>query len=148
MENVQETMAVTQSTAMASSGAATVAKPVTTSKLDVFDKKYVKGLQEKYKAKAGKHYMVTTTISQDDNEERTYCCLFNDPKPASYDRYAKTSSNAPTRALKTFVLDNICEEQLDELEEVLELLPAMSISLGEKLLNILGLSKDTTVKKL
>ena len=46
------------------------------------------------------------------------------------------------------MLDNICEEQRDELKSTLEEYPAMAISLGEKLLNMLGLSKDTTVKKL
>ena len=35
-----------------------------------------------------------------------------------------------------------------DLEEALEEYPAMSIGIGEKLLNMLGLSKDTQVKKL
>ena len=49
---------------------------------------------------------------------------------------------------KITVLDNICEEQNAELKDTLEEYPAMGISLGEKLLNMLGLSKDTRVKKL
>jgi len=47
-----------------------------------------------------------------------------------------------------FLLDNICLEQEKDLEEALEEYPAMSIGIGEKLLNMLGLSKDTQVKKL
>ena len=41
-----------------------------------------------------------------------------------------------------------CEEQYKKLGDALEEYPAMCISLGEKLLNMLGLSKDTAVKKL
>lgn len=52
------------------------------------------------------------------------------------------------KALKTFAMDNICEEQYKKLGDALEEYPAMCISLGEKLLNMLGLSKDTAVKKL
>ena len=115
---------------------------------DLFAKENVKILQEKYKKKDGKAYLVTTTISVDDDTEKEYVCVFRKPKTASYDRYVKTSGTSGTRALKTFVLDNICAEQSDALEVVLEDLPAMAISLGEKLLNMLGLSKETTVKKL
>lgn len=69
-------------------------------------------------------------------------------EPASYERYVKLSSNSAVKALKTFVMDNICEEQYKKLGDALEEYPAMCISLGEKLLNMLGLSKDTAVKKL
>ena len=40
------------------------------------------------------------------------------------------------------------KEQYKKLGDALEEYPAMCISLGEKLLNMLGLSKDTAVKKL
>lgn len=105
-------------------------------------------LRDKYKKADGKIYEVTTTLQIDDEEEKSYDFIFRKPKPASYDRYVKTSSTSSTKALKTFVLDNICEEQMGELADALEEYPAMAISLGEKLLNMLGLSKDTTVKKL
>ena len=105
-------------------------------------------IRKKYKDMDGKVYEITTSIQEDDDNETEFDFIFRKPKVASYDRYVKTAGTSGTRALKTFITDNICEEQLDELKDTLEEYPAMAISLGEKLLNMLGLSKETTVKKL
>lgn len=105
-------------------------------------------LRTKYKEMDGKIYEIVTSIQEDDENEKEFDFIFRKPGTPSYDRYVKTSGTSGTRALKTFVLDNICEEQHKELKDVLEEYPAMAIGLGEKLLNMLGLSKDTTVKKL
>lgn len=102
----------------------------------------------KYKEQGKKGFIVTTNLSQDDDMDKEMEFLFNEPKAASYDRYVKTASSSNTKAMRTFVLDNICEEQHDELEKILVEYPAMGISLGEKLLYMLGLSKTTTVRKL
>lgn len=105
-------------------------------------------LRCKYKEKDGKIYEIETSIQEDDENEKSYDFIFRKPGTPSYDRYVKTSGVSGTKALKTFVLDNICDEQREGLKTALEEYPAMAISLGEKLLNMLGLSKDTTVKKL
>ncbi len=105
-------------------------------------------LRSKYKEKDGKIYEIKTSIQEDDENEKSFDFIFRKPGTPSYDRYVKTSGVSGTKALKTFVLDNICDEQREELKAALEEYPAMAISLGEKLLNMLGLSKDTMVKKL
>lgn len=105
-------------------------------------------LRQKYEEIDGKVYEVVMSIQEDDENETEFDFIFRKPGVPSYDRYVKTSGTSGTKALRTFVLDNICEEQRAELKETLEEYPAMAISLGEKLLNMLGLSKDTTVKKL
>lgn len=105
-------------------------------------------LRSKYKEMDGKIYEIETSIQEDDENEKSYDFIFRKPGTPSYDRYVKTSGVSGTKALKTFVLDNICDEQREGLKAALEEYPAMAISLGEKLLNMLGLSKDTTVKKL
>ena len=105
-------------------------------------------LRKRYKEIDGKIYEVATSIQEDDETEKEFDFIFRKPATASYDRYVKTSGTSGTKALKTFVLDNICDEQRGELKSALEEYPAMAISLGDKLLNMLGLSKDTTVKKL
>ena len=105
-------------------------------------------LRQKYKKTDGKIYEITTVLHPDDESEELLDYIFRKPGTPSYDRYVKTSGTSGTRALKTFVLDNIIEEQNDELKELLEEYPAMAISLGEKLLDMLGLSKETQVKKL
>jgi hypothetical protein len=105
-------------------------------------------LREKYKKLDGKIYEITTAFNPDDENEESFDFIFRKPTTASYDRYVKTSGTSGTKALRTFVLDNICDEQRDELGEALEEYAAMAISLGEKLLNMLGLSKETSVKKL
>ena len=108
----------------------------------------MENLRKKYKEKDGRIYEIRTTIQEDDEEEKEFTFLFRKPGTASYERYVKLSSNSAVKALKTFVMDNICEEQYTKLGDALEEYPAMCISLGEKLLNMLGLSKDTAVKKL
>lgn len=105
-------------------------------------------LRKKYKEIDGKIYEIITSIQEDDENETEFDFIFRKPGTSSYDRYVKTSGTSGTKALKTFVLDNICDEQRGELKDTLEEYPAMAISVGEKLLNMLGLSKDTTVKKL
>ena len=80
--------------------------------------------------------------------EEEFSYLFRKPKPASYDRYVKTISNSVTKASKSFVFDNIIEEQRDELKKTVEEYPAITISLADKLLRMLGLADTTSVKKL
>ena len=108
----------------------------------------LEALRKRYKEMDGKIYEVITSIQEDDDNEKEFDFIFRKPKIPSYDRYVKTAGTSGTKALKTFVTDNICEEQIEDLRTALEEYPAMAISLGEKLLNMLGLSKETTVKKL
>ncbi|MEH2933006.1 hypothetical protein VSQ48_24590, partial [Candidatus Ventrimonas sp. KK005] len=103
----------------------------------------VENLKEKYSGTDEKIYTVTTTVQVDDDTEEEFSYLFRKPKPASYDRYVKTISNSVTKASKSFVFDNIIEEQKDELKKTVEEYPAITISLADKLLRMLGLA-DTT----
>lgn len=105
-------------------------------------------LRSKYEKQDGKVYEVKTSIQEDDETEKEFDFIFRKPNTSSYDRYVKTTAVSASKALKVFVLDNICEEQKELLRGTLEEYPAMAIGLGEKLLNMLGLSKETTVKKL
>ncbi len=108
----------------------------------------VENLKEKYSGTDEKIYTVTTTVQVDDDTEEEFSYLFRKPKPASYDRYVKTISNSVTKASKSFVFDNIIEEQKDELKKTVEEYPAITISLADKLLRMLGLADTTSVKKL
>ena len=105
-------------------------------------------LKRKYSGTDEKIYTVTTTVQVDDESEEEFTYLFRKPKPASYDRYVKTISNSVTKASKSFVFDNIIEEQRDELKKTVEEYPAITISLADKLLRMLGLADTTSVKKL
>lgn len=108
----------------------------------------VESLKEKYSGTDEKIYTVTTTVQVDDDTEEEFTYLFRKPKPASYDRYVKTISNSVTKASKSFVFDNIIEEQRDGLKKTVEEYPAITISLADKLLRMLGLADTTSVKKL
>ena len=105
----------------------------------------VESLKRKY---SGTDDTVTTTVQVDDDTEEEFSYLFRKPKPASYDRYVKTISNSVTKASKSFVFDNIIDEQRDELKKTVEEYPAITISLADKLLRMLGLADTTSVKKL
>lgn len=108
----------------------------------------VESLKRKYSGTDEKIYTVTTTVQVDDDTEEEFSYLFRKPKPASYDRYVKTISSSVTKASKSFVFDNIIDEQRDELKKTVEEYPAITISLADKLLRMLGLADTTSVKKL
>lgn len=104
-------------------------------------------LKKKY-AESGKMYVITTTLGIDDETEKEFTFIFNKPKTQSYDRYIKTASTSNSKALRVFILDNIVSEQKESLREHLEEYPAAALSIGEKLLEMLGLSKEISLKKL
>ncbi|MCG4745875.1 hypothetical protein L0N08_10670 [Enterocloster aldenensis] len=105
-------------------------------------------LRAQLKETGEKYYEVTITLQVDDDteEEKTY--FFQKPKTPSYDRYLKTVSTSSSKAVIAFCQDNICNEQKEDLKNDFEEYPAMALSVGEKLLAMLGLSKATGVKKL
>ena len=111
-------------------------------------KEIVRDEVEMYKAKYGKVYRVCATVEPDDSTTVELEYYFRKPATASYDRYVKSTSQSPTKALKAFVTDNIIEEQTSKLNSDLEEYPALALSVGEKLLNMLGLSKDLNLKLL
>lgn len=109
------------------------------------DTETLKKMEKNY---AGKAYEVTTTLTPDDDTEMELSFIFHKPTTASYDRYVKMTASSSTKALKAFIRDNVVDEQKEDLDNITESYPAISISAGEKLLYMLGLSKDATVKKL
>lgn len=115
---------------------------------DAEKKTDVESLKKKYAASDEKVYTVVTTVQVDDETEDEFTFLFKKPKAASYDRYVKTMSNSVTKASKSFAFDNIIDEQRDMLKETVEEYPAITISLADKLLRMLGLADTTSVKKL
>lgn len=108
----------------------------------------VESLKKKYAGADEKVYTVVTTVQVDDETEEEFTFLFRKPKPASYDRYVKTMSNSVTKASKSFAFDNIIDEQRNMLKETVDEYPAITISLADKLLRMLGLTDTTSVKKL
>lgn len=112
------------------------------------DVKDTKDEVEQYKAKYDKLYRVCVTIEPDDSTTVELEYFFKKPTTASYDRYVKSTSQSPTKALRNFVMDNIIEEQSFKLNSDLDEYPALALSVGEKLLNMLGLSKDINLKLL
>lgn len=102
----------------------------------------------KLKEQYGKIYQLNMTLNPDDDTEIEKSYIFKRPSTASYDRYVKGAANGMTKALKTFMFDNIIPEHQAALENDLEEYPALTLSAGEKLLAMLGLSKSANLMKL
>lgn len=101
------------------------------------------------KKKYGKIYEVNTEIQPEgEYDTRELAYYFVKPKTASFNRYIKETSKDAMRAMNTFIKDNIVEEQLVDFEEKLEDYPAIGLGMGEKLLAMLGLPKNTNFKLL
>ena len=81
-----------------------------------------KSRAEEMKEKYGKVYRVGATIEVDDETEKTVEFYFKRPSTASYDRYVKTTAQGATKALKTFLFDNVVAESEADLEADLEAL--------------------------
>lgn len=105
-----------------------------------------KELREQLKGTDEKYYEVTVTLQVDDETEEDKTYFFRKPKTPSYDRYLKTVQTSNSKALTAFCLDNIHPDQREKLEADFKEYPAMALSVGEKLLAMLGLSKATAVK--
>ncbi|WP_206458918.1 DUF6848 family protein [Anaerovorax sp. IOR16] len=104
---------------------------------------------EELKKKYGKVYEVKAEIEPEGEFETVELIYyFVKPKAPSFNRYIKTVSQNSMKATKTFVIDNIVEEQLADIEDKFEKYPALCIGIGEKLLNMLGLPKSTNFKLL
>lgn len=119
-----------------------------TKNMELIEAGEMENLRKKYKESDGEVYEVSATIQEDDDTEKELSWLFRRPKMASYDRYVKMAGTSNTKALKTFILDNIIPEQEARMRDTLIKYPAHAISVGNKLLYILGFSQDATVKKL
>lgn len=100
------------------------------------------------KAKYGKVFQVTSTVEPDDDTTVDFTFIFKKASAASYDRYMKTASGGMLKATQTFLRDNITDEYEAALEKAFADYPALAISLAEKLLGQLGLSKTTNLKSL
>lgn len=102
-------------------------------------------LKEKY----GKLYRVGITVPVDDEEEREFSYHFKRPTVASYDRYVKTAAKTGiTKASKVFMLDAVVDEERERLIADMEEYPGVSITIGNKLTEILGLTDGVNLKKL
>lgn len=114
---------------------------------DIEKEEKIKKINE-LKEEHGKIYQLKLTLTPDDDTELEVEYIFKKPTVASYDRYVKGASNGMTKALKTFMFDNIIPEHAEKLEKDLEEYPALTLSAGEKLLSMLGLSKNANLMKL
>ena len=104
---------------------------------------------EAMRQKYGKVYKVGITIPIDDEESKDFSYHFKRPSVPSYDRYIKTASKiGMTKASKTFMLDAVVDEDRERLIADMEEYPGISITIGNKLGELLGLGNDVNLKKL
>jgi len=104
---------------------------------------------EAMKQKYGKVYKVGVTVPVDDENEQEISYFFKRPSIPVYDRFVKTMSKIGiSKASKTFILDSVVDEDRDRLVSDMEEYPGISITIGNKLGELLGLGNDVNLKKL
>ena len=104
--------------------------------------------QLKAKYSGEKLYKISMTLHPDDETEVPVRYFFKRPGNPSYNRYVKTASKDMTGALKTFMFDAVVEESKEQLTSDLEEYPALAISVGEKLLSMMGFTDLSNLRKL
>jgi len=111
--------------------------------------KKAEGTAEAMKQKYGKVYKVGVTVPVDDENEKEIGYFFKRPSIPVYDRFVKTMSKIGiSKASKTFILDSVVDEDRDRLISDMEEYPGISITIGNKLGELLGLGNDVNLKKL
>lgn len=101
------------------------------------------------KQKYGKVYKVGITAVVDDETEQEISYFFKRPSIPSYDRFVKTMSKIGiSKASKTFILDAVVDEDRERLVSDMEEYPGISITIGNKLGELLGLGNDVNLRKL
>lgn len=104
---------------------------------------------EAMKQKYGKVYKVGVTVPVDDENDQEISYFFKRPSIPVYDRFVKTMSKIGiSKASKTFILDSVVDEDRDRLIADMEEYPGISITIGNKLGELLGLGNDVNLKKL
>lgn len=107
------------------------------------------GASEAMKQKYGKVYKVGVSVPVDDENEQEVGYYFKRPSVPSYDRFVKTMSKIGiSKASKAFVLDAVVDEDRERLVADMEEYPGLSITIGNKLGELLGLGNDVNLKKL
>lgn len=103
------------------------------------------GLKQKY----GKLYRIEVVVDDDDEEEgRKITFLFRRPSTASLNRYVKNLSKNALSAATVFLRDSVIEEQKKKFDAEIEKFPALSLTMGDKLLGALGASNNINFRKL
>lgn len=104
---------------------------------------------ETMKQKYGKVYKVGITVPVDDESEQEVSYYFKRPSLPVYDRFVKTMSKIGiSKASKTFILDSVIDEDRVRLVADMEEYPGLSITIGNRLGELLGLGNDVNLKKL
>ena len=104
---------------------------------------------EALRQKYGKVYKVGVTVPVDDETESELSYHFKRPSIPVYDRFVKTMSKIGiSKASKTFILDSVVDEDRERLTADMEEYPGISITIGNRLGELLGLGNDVNLKKL
>ena len=104
---------------------------------------------EAMRQKYGKVYKVGVTVPVDDETESELSYHFKRPSVPVYDRFVKTMSKIGiSKASKTFILDSVVDEDKERLTADMEEYPGISITIGNRLGELLGLGNDVNLKKL
>ena len=104
---------------------------------------------EAMRQKYGKVYKVGVSVPVDAEAEKELSYHFKRPSIPVYDRFVKTMSKIGiSKASKTFILDSVVDEDKERLTADMEEYPGISITIGNKLGELLGLGNDVNLKKL
>lgn len=106
-------------------------------------------IAEAMRQKYGKVYRIGISVPDDDETEKEHTYYFKRPSIPVYDRFVKTMSKIGiSKASKTFLLDSVVDEDRDRLVADMEECPGISITIGNRLGELLGLGNDVNLKKL
>ncbi|SKC68261.1 DUF6848 family protein [Maledivibacter halophilus] len=101
---------------------------------------------DELKAKHGKIYLITTTVVDEDGEDKEVEFIFKKPSVLTYNRFIKDASKKPAQAFKNLVISGIIDEDRERLEKILEEFPAAASSIAKEYLRLMGLSDITNLK--
>lgn len=105
--------------------------------------------EEKMKAKYGVLYEIGVTVDEDDKTEgRVIIFLFKKPTIAVFNRYLKNAKKNIAASTAVFTSDCIITEQEEQFREECERYPGLSLNMGSRLLETIGMGDNVNFRKL
>lgn len=105
--------------------------------------------KDELKAKYGRVYEIRIEgLEHENGDEAEYAFIFTRPKASDISRFTKELNGKPDMAMKNLTFSCIVPEQEAELRQATEEFPGLPFNTASRLMEMVGASAATSLKKL
>lgn len=105
--------------------------------------------KDELKQKYGRVYEISVEgLEHENGDEAEYAFYFTRPKTSDMSRFTKELNSKPDMAMKNLTFSCIVSEQEEELRKAVEEFPGLPFNTASRLMELVGASAATSLKKL